>query len=59
MTPLAARLPADADRFDSNTTPPVYTKTSFKQGYYQDGQPIEQQHKITALRYKKVRDAPG
>lgn len=39
--------------FDSNTTPPVYTKTTFKQGYYQDGQPIEQQHKITALRYKK------
>ncbi|EFJ48348.1 hypothetical protein VOLCADRAFT_104737 [Volvox carteri f. nagariensis] len=40
--------------FDSNTCPAQYTHNSFKQGLYQHGTPIEQQHKITAGRFKRA-----
>ncbi|GFR48392.1 hypothetical protein Agub_g10285, partial [Astrephomene gubernaculifera] len=40
--------------FDSNTCPAEYTHTTFKSGLLpQPGQPIEQQHKITARRFKQ------
>ncbi|GIL81250.1 hypothetical protein Vretimale_1191 [Volvox reticuliferus] len=40
--------------FDSNTCPAQYTHNSFKQGLYQHDTPIEQQHKITAGRFKQA-----
>ncbi|GLC41521.1 hypothetical protein PLESTB_001002000 [Pleodorina starrii] len=40
--------------FDSNTCPAQYTHNSFKAGLYQHGTPIEDQHKITAGRFKKA-----
>ncbi|PNH05556.1 hypothetical protein TSOC_008158 [Tetrabaena socialis] len=39
--------------FDSNTNPAVYTHNTFKQGHYQYGTPIEEQHTITANRFKR------